>query len=118
MRAVHANVVDRVRRRACDKNLHGCPACFTYPDPSLLARCVQGACVAVDLGRTSVVHGSKDEDCKFRAASCCECNTSSEPPPLVAIASSREAVGEGNYEFIEPYDLYDDEADDEPIEED
>jgi len=91
MQAVHTNVVDLIRRRACAGNSDGCPGCYAYPDPSLLATCVRGTCMAVDLARTAIVHCKQRDDCRIRAASCCECDGSTEPPPLVAIRSDREA---------------------------
>ncbi|MDQ3031274.1 MAG: hypothetical protein M3Y87_02580 [Myxococcota bacterium] len=66
----------------------GCPACFSEPDPTLLATCEANRCIVVDLQTHAATECTTPADCRVRAVECCECGASITPSTVVAISSA------------------------------
>jgi hypothetical protein len=91
---VHRRHVDEHRRRVCPEPVP-CPACPTESTPNLLASCVGWRCAEVDLRAHLASACERDDDCRPRAASCCECNGATAAHDLVAINGASEALYRG-----------------------
>lgn len=90
--ALHRDDALAYRRGVCGDQL--CPACAQDDPPHLLADCVGGACVLVDLMNDSGQEWSgceSDDDCTLRTRDCCPCGADIVESNLVAIRQDRYA---------------------------
>ncbi|HJL15282.1 MAG TPA: hypothetical protein RMH99_06490 [Sandaracinaceae bacterium LLY-WYZ-13_1] len=83
--AVHRDRTGDWRGMACGDDM-GCPACFMQQDPTLVATCEAGHCAVVDLQTHPATECASADDCRVRAAECCECGATVEPGTLIAIS--------------------------------
>ncbi|MCC7542532.1 MAG: hypothetical protein IT379_40320 [Deltaproteobacteria bacterium] len=70
--AVHRNDVDDNRSMACADPV-ACPECAAPPDPYLIATCVAGACVPVNLHVDPSTECASTDDCTLITNECCGC---------------------------------------------
>jgi hypothetical protein len=87
-RAMNRYSQDGFRRGLC-AGMDACPGCDAQVGiNTLLATCVQGQCVLLDLLESEVTLCSTAKDCHLRVPECCECGGSTDEYSVVAVSSS------------------------------
>jgi hypothetical protein len=61
----------------------GCPDCLGFRDPAIYGMCLDGQCTVGDLGAAAAC--TTDTECRVRTKDCCECNSDTTPPALMAV---------------------------------
>ncbi|MBX3276203.1 MAG: hypothetical protein KF729_38475 [Sandaracinaceae bacterium] len=84
--AVSVARADAYRAVACGGD-PTCPACFSPPDPTLVATCEADRCVVVDLSRHPASECAASSDCRVRASACCECGATISESTVVAVSN-------------------------------
>ena len=75
--AVNATSAERYRSRVCAETA-ACPGCtngMRRVEPNLIATCLEGRCVGVDITQTAITACTTKDDCKFRSDRCCGCSS-------------------------------------------